>query len=76
MDNGKFSKYKDVLDTAFKEQGVNGKGVRFLDKQELRGFGIDSFMDRGLIYEHIQQLISMNNDSNDNNESIAQAKEG
>ena len=75
LDNGKFKKYKDRLIDAFKEQGVDGKGVEFLDKQELRGFGIDSFMDRGLIYKHIQGL-SANNNIKIVNEDVPQQNEG
>ena len=73
LDNGKFRKYKDRLMVAFKQQGVDGKAIKFLDKQELRGFGIDSLMDRGLIHQNIQSLL--NNNINDN-PNIAQENEG
>ena len=56
-------KYNDKLIIAFKEQEVNGQNVYYLDKQELRGFGIDLFVDRGAIYQHIQELVNQNDNN-------------
>ena len=58
-------KYNDKLIIAFKEQEVNGQNVYYFGKQELRGFGVDSFVDRGAIFQHIQELVNQNqNDGN------------
>ena len=65
LDNGRYEQYKDKLLPAFKKQGVDGKGMRYLDKQDLMEFGVEIFMDRSVIYEHIQNVVN-NNKINDN----------
>ena len=76
LDNGRYSQYKDKLLTAFREQGVNGTAIHYMDKSDLKGFGVDAFGDRGNIYEHIQNLVNKNKMNDNQNANISQGKEG
>ena len=76
LDGGKYNKYRQKLMKAFNNEGVNGSNVHHLDKQELRGFGVDSFSDRANIYQHIQALVNAgNNKQNEmHNDQVALAQ--
>ena len=57
LNDGKYSKYDQILRPIFKKEGVNGSALKFIDKQELRGWGIESFMDRKNIEQQIKKLV-------------------
>ena len=60
IQNGQFSKYEKILQVTFKKEGVNGSTLEHIDKAELRGWGVESFMDRINMYKHIQSLFNQN----------------
>ena len=76
LDNGRYEKYKNKLLIAFERQGVDGKGMCYLEKQDLEGFGVDAFIDRSIIYRHIQSLVNNNKINNNQHRHISEANEG
>merc|ERR1711902_391765 len=63
LEDGKFLKYEDMFRVIFNQQGVDGSTIGYIDKSELKGWGIDSFSDRARIHENIQNLINKNKQS-------------
>ena len=77
LDDGIYVKYKEKLSVGFRDEGLNGKVIQHLDRQELRGFGVDSFSDRANIYQHIQALVSIGGNDKQNanhNDEVALAQ--
>ena len=66
LESGKFEKYEVMLRNIFNKEGVNGSTMKHIDKTELRGWGIESFMDRSVIDKHIQNVVNNINDEGNN----------
>ena len=60
IENGQFTKYEKLLRLVFKKEGVNGSQIEYIDKGELRGWGVELFIDRVNIYKNMQNLINKN----------------
>eukprot|EP01083_Nonionella_stella_P139793 427216_1 len=61
LEEGRYEKYEKKLRAVFNEEGVCGQAMPFIDKPELKGWGITNFMDRNNIYQHLQDLVAQNN---------------
>eukprot|EP01084_Bolivina_argentea_P139800 245894_1 len=61
LDDGEYKTYETQLKVAFNKENVNGKGIQFIDKIELKGWGIENFIHRQNLHQHIQNLVNGNN---------------
>ena len=57
LDGGKYGKYSAKLRIAFNEEGVDGEAIKDIDKESLKGWGINNFKDRASIYNHFQDIV-------------------
>ena len=65
LENGRFLKYKSVLEKTMTEQELTGKDMVDITKDDLLSFGVKNFGDRSALFKSIQKLI--NNSVNEGN---------
>ena len=73
MEQGRYSKYEDGLRVSFKKEDICGVAIPYIEKNDWKGWGVESFMDRTNLHKKVQDLITQNdnNVNNMNNNQIA-----
>ena len=56
LEDGRFSKYKEVLKKAFVEEELKGSDLGQVDINDVKNWGIKPFGDKKALFNHIQSL--------------------
>merc|ERR1719229_1955796 len=80
LENGRYTKYEEVLRHSLMEEGVKGEYLSKVDAADVKGWGIKSFLDKKDLCRHIENLVEQNgngvNAANEPNESAQCAAPG
>ena len=69
LENGRFSKYREILSKNLLDEGVCGKHLSKINVLHIKGWGVKSFEDKDLLIDSITNLINKNqNNDNDQND--------
>ena len=60
LENGRFSKYRDIFAKRLLEQRVCGKHLSKINVLHIRGWGVNNFEDNDLLMNKITALINKN----------------
>ena len=58
LENGKFKKYKQILQKSLIENEIVGSQIKDITKNDLIPFGISNFGDRTVIHKYLMNLVN------------------
>ena len=73
LERQKFKRYEQTLREAFKSEGIDGSSIQDIEKNDWKGWGLNSFNDRTTIHKHLQKLKHQHQNNDDNENEVAPA---
>ena len=59
LDNGAFKQYHDILKESLTKRNVKGSNLKYVEKSDIKAWGIDDIEHRTKLFEHIRSLMNV-----------------